>query len=1241
MATVCPYPGLRAFESREAGWFFGREETVAHLVDRLCEQLDIPSPLFVLGPSGVGKSSLLRAGLVPALRAGLLAVPRSRNWPRVLLRRPGARPMAMLTRAVMGGTGLSGSAGGAGLSGDPAATARLLTDHMLGRGGPTAGLFRRFVLVVDQFEEIFTLCRDENERAQFTGTLLALVQPRTDTRGRQCPAAALVVAGVRSDFYSDCTAVTGLGPLLPDNQVVVGPLEEPDLRRAITGPAAAVGCAVEPGLTELLLADIGHGPGQAGRHEPGELPLLAYALRATWDRCAGKTLTVAGYRDVGGVHGAVAQEAERIYADFPPDTQALTRRIMLRLVSVGPGTQQARQRVARAALLAGLDSHPAETVLARFTQARLLTADADGVEMSHEAFLSAWPRLREWIAEDREGLRLHRQLAQDAQNWEREDKDPGSLYRGSRLANAIEWRSAPGREADLTTLEREFLDASSKAQEMLRAAEERARIRERQRSRRLRALALALAVLLAVSLTSAAIAIRNGQVASSQRQQAIAGQLAAQSDAAVTTNLGTADMEALAAWRAGHTFPARSSLLSREGDPYLASFPEKRGAATQALAVSQNGRFLAAAEAPSNADVAATSVQLWDLAARKTLAVFRGLGADVFGLAFSPDSRTLTAILEQNQAGLRSWNVTTHRPVPPPVHEADAVSALAYSATAPLFAAAVVQPRHGRAGRFRPSYAVIDLWNLANHRLIRRIPAGPGVIESVAFSPGGRLLAAGGTDNRVRLWNVASGVSRDVFRADTGGVASVEFSPDGRTLASASRDGTVRAWNLTTGKSSVAFDYNEGTPSIAFSSQGQYLYAADSEFEVGIYDLTAHELVTPAYHVETPDNALAASPAGNTLVLGNDNGPLLALEEGSRVFRDPSNAGLISLAVAPGGRLAATGATDGTIQLWHTSNPAAARVLAGPRADMDGIAFSPDGRLLATSDDYCTIRLWDVSTGRQRAVVHIPTALPAADLDPGLSVSQVAFGPQGKTVAGYCSTYGTTLHHGVSLAAHDSVGIWNTATRKPVTSYGWGAGGVSAGFAYDPDGHTLALGTATGAVLLWDTRTHQITGRIHTGQGVGSTAFAFSPNGRLLATSGHDTTIRFWRMPSGAPAGGIGPTGAFAHYLAFSLDGRTLAASSTDPVLRVWDVAGKHLIATMTAYPMTAANQTEPNGFNQVTFVTNQTLISVNSDGTARLWQLSPASEAQALCAALNGPTFAGQWQALSPRPATNPCHRH
>ncbi|MBV9379817.1 MAG: hypothetical protein JO242_03995, partial [Streptosporangiaceae bacterium] len=1158
---VCPYPGLRPFQSRDARWFFGRQGLIDHLVVRLAGQLGAGSPLFVLGPSGAGKSSLLRAGLIPQLRAGRLPAAGSSRWPRVLLGRPGAQPVAALRKALAGRASAE-----------------------------------RLVLVVDQFEDIFTQCRDPAERLRFTREVLAL-----------CARGALVVLGLRTDFYADCAEVGELRPLLPDNQLMVGPMSEAELRLAITRPAADVGCTVEPGLTELLLSDLR--PAGGAGHEPGALPLLAYALQATWYRRSGRTLTVAGYREAGGIHGAIAAEADRIYADFPATTQQVVRRIMLRLVSVG-ASAVTRRHVPRADLLAGLDG--AGKVLAGFTQARLVSADAEGVEITHDAFLGAWPRLREWIAEDLAALRLRRQVAEDARSWADEGRDPGGLYRGTRLGNARNWRAAGGNETDLTALEREFLDASAAAEDAERAAAERRHQAERRQNRRLRALTAGLAVVLAAALAATGLAAYNGHSSNVRGAQAQADVFALQSDEELSVNVARADMLALAGWQESHTETALSSLLSREADPYLGSFsPLPPDYEITSLAISPDGKLMAAAgfrAVGGRIDAATTgnsSVQLWDVQSRTMLAAFPGLGGTVESLTFSPNGATLAAAVLGRS--MRLWNVAKRKAVPNPTGDTGRVSALAYSPGGRILAVAQ-GPTH-----------VIDLWDLSSHRLLARLPGHTGTVWSLAFSPDGRTLASGSADGTARLWNVAPGTGRFVLSLASGQVEHVVFSPDGRLAALATRDGSVWEWNLATGHAVIPnglyFGSND-VPSIAFSRQGQYLYVLDQDRdEVHTVDLASNTDAVATLGPGIGPHILASSPAGPTLVLGGYFGSLIAYDVGRRTFVEGRDSSLFKIALSPGGRLAATTAGDGTVQLWNPAVPAAPpRTLSTGVPDSEGIpvAFSDDGRLLATGGAGASVIVWSASSGTRVATLTPPSVPGALDV----SATGVAFGPDGRTLASY--------------SADGIVVVWNAVSGRRLTTFRMRvpAEAVAGGLAFSPDGRTLAIANFTGTVLLWDFRGNTVTGSLGTGV-TGPDPVAFSPDGRVLAVGTANFAIDLW-TPASRKVAVIASLPTTARTLAFSPDGTVLVTVGRDASVRLWDVASRQPIAVLSGHT---------NQVNDAVFGPGgRTLITASADGTARVWDLNPADQVNALCAALQGPGFTVQWRALSPSPPPDPC---
>ena len=394
---MCPFKGLAPFDIDDAEYFFGRERLVAELVARLVGT----SLLGVVGPSGSGKSSVVRAGLLPALAGGVL--PGSDKCKQVVIR-PGEHPLEELRRAL----------------------ARANSDE-------------KVVLAVDQFEETFTACRDEEERAAFISELVRVTQR---------DAGAVVVVALRADYYGRCAAYPELSRLLAENHVLVGAMQHVELRRAVVGPAERVGLIVEPELVEALVNDV--------EDEPGELPLLSSALLQLWQRRDGRHLRLSTYEDTGGVRGAVARLAEDGFGRLDEAQQAVARTVFLRLAEVEIEGGVERRRLPREEVEDGRGDVAA--VIDLLADARLLTVSAGSVEFAHEALLREWPRLRDWIEDDRENMRIHRNLSSAAEEWQRLGRDEGALYRGSRLAEAREWSKHTHLRP--TDLEQEFLGAS-------------------------------------------------------------------------------------------------------------------------------------------------------------------------------------------------------------------------------------------------------------------------------------------------------------------------------------------------------------------------------------------------------------------------------------------------------------------------------------------------------------------------------------------------------------------------------------------------------------------------------------------------------------------------------------------------------------------------------------------------------------------------------------------------------------
>jgi DNA-binding SARP family transcriptional activator/energy-coupling factor transporter ATP-binding protein EcfA2 len=395
--TECPFKGLASYEASDAEYFYGRERLIAELVARLVG----PALLALVGPSGSGKSSVVRAGLLPALASG--ALPGSEEWRQVVLR-PGVHPLRELRNALSGGDDAEG----------------------------------RVVLAVDQFEETFTYCADASERSEFVSTLI----DATQTAGSRC----LVVLALRADYYGRCAAYPELAGLL------VPPMRPTDLRRAVAGPCRRSALRIEPELVDALVGDVDR--------EPGGLPLLSTSLLELWWRRDGRGLTLAAYEQTGGVAGAIARLAEDAFGELDRAYQTLARRVLMQLVGAVDDGSIERRRVDLDEL--GVDSDPnVARIVALLTERRLLTVNMGSVEFAHQAVIGEWPRLREWIAEDRAGLQIARTLTTSARDWERLGRDNGTLLRGARLTEALEWRET--KQPALNDRAREFLAASEEA----------------------------------------------------------------------------------------------------------------------------------------------------------------------------------------------------------------------------------------------------------------------------------------------------------------------------------------------------------------------------------------------------------------------------------------------------------------------------------------------------------------------------------------------------------------------------------------------------------------------------------------------------------------------------------------------------------------------------------------------------------------------------------------------------------
>ena len=1161
-----PYKGLLAFNEADAALFFGREALTQQLVTRLAETGPYHRFMAVVGPSGSGKSSLVKAGLVPALRRGALSG--ADKW-FILDMVPAAHPFEELEAALLR------------IAVNPPAS--LLEQLQDGERGLLRAVRRtlppdegsELLLIIDQFEELFTLVPDREATVRFLeGLIAAITDPRSPLR---------VVVTLRADFYDRPLLYPGLSEAVQARTEVVIPMTADELVRAIERPAAQAGARIEPELVAALVAD--------ANDQPGALPLLQYALSELFEEREGGPLTLDAYRRLGGIGGALAQRAEAVYGALDVPEQAAARALFSRLVTLGEGVEDTRRRV----LLAELEALQATsderrvtsyelrvtseeqaagneqssgssselvtrrsslvTVLDVFDRARLLAFDRDPltrgptVEIAHEALLRAWPRLRGWLDEDRAALRLSRLLTSTAAEWEAAGRADGFLLRGARLDQLATLGGGP---IALTATERGYLRASLDAREARRAAEEARRqgevataqklaATERQRADeqasyagRLRRRAALLAGALGLALVLAVAALLLGRQASQSAALAQANASVAQTAEAQALDQGaTAEAERIRAEAGEADARAAEATAAAEADvratAEAVAIRERETAEEQTGLASSRELYLA------SLNTLETDPELSILLALQALA---------------------TAYTKEAEEGLHRAIQISRTVMTLTTQEAE-LTDVTFSPDGSLLATA-------------SGNGMVELWDMRNGRSLWTMPP--------ASQSGSVLLTFDVTGTRLGVWHTYDEDAQHLYVTNLDALSGVAVtsqtlpiakhplsvyvpSPDGRMVATDNEEGGTDLWDVESNQKLQTFP--GGMPTHAFSADGTRLVTGNSDGAITVWDLPASLDVGEGRSIAEFDSANSAEFLFE--VAFNRDGSCLALgfEDGSVEIWDLSDTGrpqlvlrslkqeVLELGYSQDDRLLAASDTSGKVAVWDTATGELRYVLAGHIAT--AIDFSPDGQTLATAGLDGTVRVWRALPQEYGELLTLPADPAISDLELSPDNKLLAMGSVIGPATIRDANTGDLL---LTLPGEPDSGVYSVAFR--------------------PDGTQIATVGADNVIRIWDLTSGEVL-LSWTGHEEARTPFvsgvlnvSYSPDGMRLATAGVDGVAKVWDASSGEELLVLAGHTDRIHSIAYSPDGRYIATSSGNvgASIKVWDAISGAEIYTFVVHPV-------------------------------------------------------------------------
>lgn len=1137
-----PYKGLRAFQTADARDFFGREKLIHKLVHRMAEKHQLSRFLAVIGPSGSGKSSLVRAGFVPALWRGELDG--SENW-YIIDMIPGAHPLDELEIALTRIAADQGTNLHENLNRDARGLVRSANLILPNDNS-------ELVVIVDQLEEVFTLVEDETKRIHF---LNLLYNATTDSRSR-----VRIIVTLRADFYDRPLHYAEFGELIRSRMETVLPLSAEDLEAAITKPASQIGVTFEEGLVAQIIADV--------HYQPGALPLLQYALTELFEQRSERLMTHEAYEALGGAVGALAKRADDIYTEQDTRGRNLIRQMFMRLVIPGDEGVDTRRRVMRSELLDIADNQDLmDDIIDTFADYRLLTLDHDPatrkstVEVAHEAILQEWERLNTWLTENRYDILQQRLLSAEAAQWRQGNFDSSYLLHGARLEQFAAWSKETNLA--LTVEERNFLETSIKTDQAKIQQEKERQQREldtqrqlaeqqRRAAQRLRFLVVGLLIFLAGAVILSLVAVNE------RNQAEVARQSEQEARTQAENSLRRANAQRLAL--------ESTSLVLNDGDPELAALlalksldteytPQGDQAVQEAIKQSYPVSTLAIPEQVTVSDIELSedeqflaasysngSIRVWDLANQNIIASFGNGGGMV---KFMDDALLIST---NGQGNLTVWNWQTGEQI------ASLTGLDGYAKNM------VTMPERNLIALSSDKGTVL-LIDTNTWEIVTELDAQSEIIEGLAVSSDEKWLFTGSNDSQLHQWDMNT--LEIIASYEVGGewIKRVAISPDGNTLAAGTAAGTVWMWQIGTPDEPLHMipRHANGIPGLAFSPDNTILASGSADTTIRFWDVKSGQETNQFIIQRVPAVDVVWTKDGNTIYASGDDNTIRlwnAAEE-RRLFNIPSGTHRNPHAFSPDGRYLAailfTGMTvydieTGEIINWHNHDQASIingitytpdgqailigtgngeviqlnadtmeieRIFTGLMAPTPDLTLSPDERFLAAGDFIGNFAVWDYQTEE---------ILFTTKYDKPFSA--VKFTPDGRYM------FEATQSGNLIIRDTDN---WESIWELPLGP-GWND------IAITSDGQYFAIGEGNGTLRMYTVETQELAHEFVGHRGIiGSVAF--SPDDRLLMSGSGDGSARVWDIETGTEIRRI-EEGAALHVL-FSPDGESIFVGET------------------------------------------------------------------------------------------------